>query len=46
MRLRQWLYMQVSPAFAMFWLYSELCLHECSQKLQYEELEKKRKAQL
>ncbi|KAL3131951.1 hypothetical protein ABBQ38_007647 [Trebouxia sp. C0009 RCD-2024] len=33
----------VSPAFAMFWLYSELALHECSQKKQFELLEESRK---
>ena len=37
--------MQVSPAFAMFWLYSELSLHECSQKKQFELLEQSRKGQ-
>ena len=33
---------QVSPAFAMFWLYSELALHDCSQKRQFELLEQSR----
>lgn len=34
--------LQVSPAFGMFFLQSELTLNECSRKLKYEQLQAER----